>query len=83
MAAPCPIRSSRFPDNGRSAKPGVFELKFSEADVGDITQSADAVEKLANWRKERLCEKIDVHNRSIFDDLTSGKVLTYLGKMPF
>jgi hypothetical protein len=30
--------------------------------------------------KGAWAKKIDVHNRSVFDDLASGKVLAYLGK---
>jgi len=36
----CLIRSSQFPDSGRSAKLGIFELDSSEPDVGDLTHPA-------------------------------------------
>ena len=39
-AAGCPFRSSRFPDTGRSAKPGVFEVECSEPAIRDLTHSA-------------------------------------------
>lgn len=37
----CLIRSSQFPDSGRSAKLGIFELDSSEPDVGDLTHPAN------------------------------------------
>ena len=40
MALECPFRSSRFPDTGRSAKPGVFEVECSEPAIRDLTHSA-------------------------------------------
>jgi hypothetical protein len=40
-AFPCPFRSSRFPDTGRSAKPGVFEVECSEPAIRDLTHSAN------------------------------------------
>jgi hypothetical protein len=36
VALECPKRPSQFPDSGRSAKPGFFELESSEADVANL-----------------------------------------------
>jgi hypothetical protein len=42
---------------------------------------ADVVEKLDSVEKVGPVEKTDVHNRAIFDDLTSRNVATYLEKI--
>jgi hypothetical protein len=42
---------------------------------------ADVVEKLVSVEKVGPVEKTDVHNRAIFDDLTSRNVATYLEKI--
>ena len=41
----------------------------------------DVVEKLVSVEKVGPVEKTDVHNRAIFDDLTSRNVATYLEKI--
>ena len=40
LSAGDPKRPSRFPDSGRSAKPGAFELEFSEPAIGDLNLPA-------------------------------------------
>jgi hypothetical protein len=56
-AAGCPIRSSQFPDSGRSAKLGFFELDSSEPDVGDLTQSARSGQRPTNGQRQQRTYK--------------------------
>ena len=52
LTAADPKRPSRFPDSGRSAKPGAFELEFSEPAIGDLNLPANcgyrSLEKLTS-----------------------------------
>jgi hypothetical protein len=40
MSAACPKRPARFPDSGRSGKPGFFELESTEPAIRDLNLPA-------------------------------------------
>jgi len=67
--------------NGALERVSRFSFKQLVCRSEEVHHLADVVEKLVSVEKVGPVEKTDVHNRAIFDNLTSRNVATYLEKI--